>query len=83
MNSDIKELSKSISILANAHKEGCSKIAEALESISTQLKYLGNGNASTSMGAIEGMAMQIKDGLETIGSAIHEISDEMGSNRKA
>lgn len=82
MTSDTKELTKAITALATAHTEGCSKIADSLSSIANQLKFLGNGDASTQMGAIEGMSMQIKEGLETIGSAVRELAEEIGENKK-
>ena len=37
---------------------------EALESIAVALKYLGNGDAGTSMGAIEGFGFKLKKYLE-------------------
>lgn len=45
-------------------------ITEALVGIATQLKYLGNGNAGTTMGAIEGHAVHLGEKLETIGQEI-------------
>ena len=36
-------------------------MAAALDHVADQLMYLGNGNAATSMGAIEGLAMMTKE----------------------
>jgi hypothetical protein len=47
-------------------------IARALIYIGDQLKYLGNGNAATEMGAIEGLAMKVNEGLASIASAIED-----------
>lgn len=47
-------------------------IGRALFYIGDQLKYLGNGNATTQMGAIEGLSVKINDGLSAIASAIGE-----------
>jgi hypothetical protein len=45
-------------------------IANALFAIATHVKYLGVGNASTQMGAIEFLAINIERGLVAIASAI-------------
>ena len=47
-------------------------LADANESIATQLKYLGNGDAATTHGAIEGHAMQIRDTLSSFADTIAE-----------
>ncbi len=49
-------------------------VAGALGDIASQLKYLGNGNAATQMGAIEGLAMQVKAGLDGIAEGLHAIA---------
>ena len=46
------------------------EIADAINALSRAVKYLGNGDATTSFGAIEGLSMQIKEGLEVAGSSI-------------
>ena len=50
--------------------------AEALSRIATQLKYLGNGDAGTPMGAIEAhgkfMSDAIRDGFAQLGEVIQE-----------
>lgn len=45
-------------------------VAEALNQIAYHLKYLGTGNASTSMGAIEHLAKEVSDGLHSIAGVI-------------
>lgn len=46
------------------------KISSSLESVAIQLKYLGNGDASTTHGAIEGLGMANKETLESLGNSI-------------
>lgn len=63
-------LAKAINRLADVHETQLSTIAKALESVSTQLSNLGNGNAATQVGALEGVGMQIKGAAETLASAL-------------
>ena len=51
----------------NPHNE---KVADALQAIGTHLKYLGNGNAASQMGAIEALSVQIREGLDGMADAI-------------
>jgi hypothetical protein len=51
-------------------ERGCALIAGALLNVAYQLRCLGNGNASTSMGAIEGLGVAVKEGLDGIASVI-------------
>jgi len=46
------------------------RVASAQRSVAYQLGQLGNGNASTEMGAIESLSVTLKDGLDGIASAI-------------
>lgn len=62
--------------------------ARGLHSISTQLKYLGNGDTGSTMGAIENHAVQIKegseriaDGLEAIASALRDIAEAIKESK--
>ena len=50
-------------IIADALKE----VANALDGVAISLKYLGNGDASTAMGAIEGLSVTIKEAIESAG----------------
>ena len=47
-------------------------IAIAIHDLAYQVKYLGNGNANTQMGAIEALGVALKDASERIASAITE-----------
>ena len=45
-------------------------IAEGLKDVAYALKYLGNGDAATSMGAIEALSVQIREGFSAVADAI-------------
>lgn len=47
-------------------------LADAVSDVAVALRYLGNGNAATEMGAIEALGAVMKEGLEGIASAISE-----------
>jgi hypothetical protein len=49
-------------------------VAAALSRIATQIKYLGVGDAASTMGAIEHLAVQVKEGSERIADALHAIA---------
>lgn len=59
------------------------EIAEALDNVGEALRYLGNGNASTPMGAIEGLAMQVRDGAREIAGAMPDLSFEFSKLSEA
>jgi hypothetical protein len=48
------------------------KLADACKSVATQLKYLGTGDAATTMGAIEYLATEVRDGIKSISAEIRE-----------
>lgn len=50
-------------------------IAKAIETLAFHVKYLGNGNAATSMGAIEGLAVQITEVGRRIADAIEKLAE--------
>jgi hypothetical protein len=59
-------------------------IAEAISNVATQVKYLGNGSASTPMGAIEAHGAAIKDAAATIAEAINGLAssiDQLSESR--
>jgi len=51
------------------------KLASAQESTAVHIKYLGNGNAATTMGAIEAYGMHIGEKLNTLSEALNAIAD--------
>ena len=53
-----------------AEHDGAYAIAYALLRVAYQLKYLGNGNAATPMGAIEALGAVHKEGLASIADAL-------------
>ena len=46
------------------------KLAAAQRDLSVNVKYLGNGNASTQMGAIEAFGLHIGDKMDAIADAL-------------
>jgi hypothetical protein len=60
--------------MAKDMEEGLAEVADALDGIALQLKYLGNGNAATQMGAIEGLSVHVKEGLMAIADGLHAIA---------
>jgi hypothetical protein len=72
------KLEKLILELIKVHDQRGDEIAKALNRIAVQLMALGNGNAADNgVGAIEGLAMQIRDGLGTLSSSIGEVSNSI------
>lgn len=55
-----------------AAHDGQYAIARALLDVATQLKYLGVGDAATTMGAIEFLAKEVGEGCAAISYAIRE-----------
>jgi len=49
-------------------------LAAAVDRVAVQLKYLGNGDAATTMGAIEAFSVVVKDGFETLASSVDHIA---------
>lgn len=54
------------------------QLAGATQSLSTQVKYLGNGDASTSMGAIEAFGMHLGEKIDSLSSVISESIESLG-----
>jgi hypothetical protein len=55
--------------------DGLFAIARSISSIALQLKYLGVGDAATTMGAIEFLAVAIKQGSENVACALERVAD--------
>lgn len=55
---------------------GLYAIAIALMDVAYQLRCLGNGGAATQMGAIEHLAVQVKEGSERMADAIEALRVE-------
>jgi hypothetical protein len=51
---------------------GLFAIASALQSVAIQLKYLGNGDASTTMGAIEALGTHLGEKIQNAGNYVAE-----------
>ena len=52
-------------------------VADKLGSVAFQLKYLGNGDAATPMGALEALGLVIKESVGSMASAISEVGNSM------
>jgi hypothetical protein len=50
-------------------------LADALMSVAINLKYLGNGDAATQMGAIEALGVHIGEKIDGMSTAISELAD--------
>jgi hypothetical protein len=50
-------------------------VAEALNKIGTHLKYLGVGDAGTTMGAMEFLAVKNYEGAQLIAGALESLAD--------
>ena len=57
--------------------DGCDVdvIAEALDGIASQLKWLGTGDAATTLGAVEAHAVLLKDELRGLSSSVMEAGE--------
>jgi hypothetical protein len=52
------------------------ELADAHKAVARHLKNLGNGDASTPFGALEGLGMHIGEKLDNLTTAISELSKE-------
>ena len=56
-------------------------VAEAINELAYQLKYLGNGGAATTTGAMEYLSVQIKAAGDNIASAITYLADTISDKQ--
>jgi len=49
-------------------------IATAIGDLAYQVRALGNGNASTSMGAVEGHAVKVGEGLTRLATSVDDVT---------
>jgi hypothetical protein len=54
------------------------RLGHAVESCATQLKYLGNGDAATQMGAIEALSTTIGEQMNRAVAALQSMDDSLG-----
>lgn len=52
-------------------------VVEAINSLAVSIKYLGNGDASTPMGAIEAFSMKLTEAADTIAQALGDFASAM------
>jgi hypothetical protein len=70
--SDTAKLAAAVVHLAEVHAAGLKSVSESLMSISSALHRLGNADAATPMGGLEGLGATLKEALEAAGSSIAE-----------
>ena len=56
---------------------GIEAVADALNSISTQVKYLGTGENGSLMGGMEILAINVHEGLMSVASAIEQLAQSI------
>ena len=61
--------------------KGSPTITDALDGIADALKWLGNGDASTPMGAIEAHGKAILDAADKIAASIDNLADAIREHR--
>lgn len=60
--------------------DGQFAIAVGLLAVARAIKNLGNGDAATSMGAIEAFGMHVGEKMDALTSAIHSAADDLTGN---
>jgi hypothetical protein len=58
-------------------------IYDGLHEVATQLKYLGTGNAGSSMGAVELLAKEMRDGFERLAGAVERHAEAVEQQANA
>ena len=58
------------------------RLLESISNIAVHLKYLGNGNASSEMGAIEHLGVCLLEGMKTVAEAIDGLADAIRDQKE-
>jgi hypothetical protein len=61
-------LAAAINRLATVHAEQLGAIAKSIDDLAVQVKYLGNGETISSMGAIEFLGTAVQDLAKAVGT---------------
>ncbi len=56
------------------YENSLAEVAKAISSCAMHLKYLGVGDAASTMGAVEFLAVSIKEGLERVAGSIDRLA---------
>lgn len=81
---DLAKLASAIDHLAEVHDRRLGEINDALEDLAFNTKQLGNGNAATQMGGLEGLGKSVLDGLSNLSDSISSASERIAeANQKA
>lgn len=59
------------------------ELASALQPLTNAIRDLGNGNASTPMGAIENLAKELRDGLNAVAISIESLAMAISENKES
>jgi hypothetical protein len=62
----------------NGTEAGLFAVALALTSVATQLKWLGNGDAATHMGALEALGEHIGEKIDRLARSLDDIAERIG-----
>lgn len=82
--SDLAKLAAAINRLAEVHDRRLGEVSAALVDLAYHTKYLGNGNAATQMGGLEGLGKAVQDGMGTLADSISAASERIAdSNQRA
>lgn len=57
-------------------------VANAVISMSASMKALGTGNAVTDMGAIEFLATQVREGLESVSFSLDKVAEAIRESKE-
>ena len=71
----LNEIAEAISGAGQDTREGLTAVAKSLDKVATHLKYLGVGDAGTTMGAVEFLAVKTKEGLSEVADALTQIGE--------
>lgn len=60
--------------------EGRSQMADAIEAVAKSIHSLGTADAATPMGAVETLAMEVRDGTTRIAEALNNIAQAINDH---
>ncbi len=72
--SDSDALAKAVLRLAEVHDQQLGKIATEIGNVALQLKWLGNGNAGSPMGAIEFLASELRSSADDLTRVLGQLA---------
>ena len=79
MDIDVKKLASAILKLAEVHDTRLGEIAKALDRLATQTKNLGNADAMTEMGGLEGLGKSVEDAASTLADSLNHATERLSN----